>query len=255
MHVFQCCKSLYSQLKITWTLRVPSMSVKRNQVVVGLFAGLMLCVIQSVSADARYDGERTYWGLGASLNRTDYLSRDIMRDLFNEAFFSNSSANSYEGVIRHFDDVDDGFKFFWGYSVNKLWDWEVGYVDLGAAFATFEANNIDGPWLAAELEANSWNRGFFGHVQYSPDLSDNFEFMIRVGVLRWDARRESIFRTRQPDGESFKKQETKGSYDEFFGAGFAWHINDQYVLRCDVDRYHLGEAETEVVSLSAIAYF
>ena len=255
MHVFLCFKSIYSLFETIWTQYVPGMSVKRNRIVVGLLSGLLLCVSQGIRADARYDGERTYWGLGASLNRTDYLSEDIMRDLFNEAFFSDSSANSYEGVIRNFDDVDDGFRFFWGYSVNKLWDWEVGYVDLGSAFATFEANDIDGPWLAAQLEANSWNRGFYGHVQYSPDLSDNFEFMLRVGVLRWDARRESIFRTRQPDGESFKKEETKGSYDEFFGTGFAWHINDQYAVRLDLDRYHLGEAETEVVSLSAIAYF
>ncbi len=220
----------------------------------------LLLFVRPVIGDARYDGERTYWGLGASVNRTDYISEEILRDLFDSAFFcrrcgGSGAGTSYTGVVREFDDVDSGFKFFWGYSVNKLWDWEVGYVDLGSAFATYEASNIDGPWLEAELEANSWNRGFFGHVQYSPDLTDHFEVMLRLGILRWDARRESIFRTRQPDEERAKTEETKGSYDEFFGIGAAWHLSKLYAIRLDIDRYHLGEAETEVVSFSAIAYF
>ncbi|MDX1451660.1 MAG: outer membrane beta-barrel protein [Oleiphilaceae bacterium] len=239
------------------------MSLKRLKRNLSAATGIALCILLSLAprafADARYDGERAYWGVGASVNKTDYLSEEVMRGLFNDAFFSPANrrrgATSYNGVIRRFDDADSGFKVFWGYSVNKLWDWEVGYVDLGSALAVYEANDIVGPWSAADIEANSWNRGFFGHVQYSPDVTDHFEVMVRLGVLRWDARRESVFRTRDPDERLNKVEETRGSYDEYFGVGMAWHINNKYALRADADRYHLGEAETGVLTISVLAYF
>ncbi len=224
----------------------------------GIFWTLLLCVgLFSSSLSRVYaDSERMYLSAGWISSKTDFIPDRDLTHLFQQSLRREGVADStdYSGIVINQNDASSGFKFLWGISVDDDFDWELGYIDLGDFSATYTANVIP-DWDSATTHAEAWARGFTVHVQFSPNITENLEFMIRGGLFKWDARTDSWFTTLNPDESQGKVIENEAGYDESYGVGLVYNIAGKYGVRIDLDRYVMSEAETDVLALVGQFYF
>jgi len=123
------------------------------------------------------------------------------------------------------DEKDVFFSIGAGYSFNKMFAIEAGYIDLGEV-------KVSVPALAytATLSAD----GFYFGPRLTLEISPQFEAYGRVGVLAWDAEgKDSTGFSASDDGT-----------DLYFGIGAAYKISKQVSLGADWTRYaYEGDGE------------
>lgn len=116
------------------------------------------------------------------------------------------------------DEEDVFFSIGAGYSFNKMFAIEAGYVDLGEVEASETATGY-----TASVSAD----GFYFGPRLTFEISPQFEAYGRVGVFAWDAE------GKDSDGFSASDDGT----DVYFGIGAAYKISDQVSLGAEWTRY------------------
>lgn len=116
------------------------------------------------------------------------------------------------------DEEDVFFSIGAGYSFNKMFALETGYIDLGEAEATETATGD-----TAKVTAD----GFYFGPRLTLEITPQFEAYGRVGVFTWDAE------VKGSDGFSASDDGT----DVYFGIGAAYKISEQVSLGADWTRY------------------
>lgn len=130
----------------------------------------------------------------------------------------DASLDGVPGVSA--DEEDVFFSIGAGYSFNKMFAIEAGYVDLGEAELSVPAAGY-----TASISAD----GFYFGPRLTLEITPQFEAYGRVGVLAWDAE------AKDSDGLS----ESDDGTDIYFGIGAAYKISDQVSLGADWTRYAL----------------
>ncbi len=220
------------------------------------FALILFSLLLTLSVDAYADNTRVYWNFAYLHTKSDLVNVDGMDLRFNRFFKEDRDAQSYDDTVSDLDDVDSGFKITWGYSVNTHFDWEIGFADFGEMNGEYAAYEIVGTgWEAAEMTQEAKSEGFFGHVQWSPEIYENLEFMLRVGLLKWDVKVNSRFKSVNPDEVDSRRVANEAGYDEYYGTGILYNIGSLFGLRVDVNRYALAETEHDSIEVAAQFYF
>lgn len=136
---------------------------------------------------------------------------------------SSTDLGSEPGVSV--DEKDVFFSIGAGYSFNKMFAIEAGYIDLGKVKISVPAI----PYTAT-LSAD----GFYFGPRLTLEISPQFEAYGRVGVLAWDAEvKDSLGFSASDDGT-----------DVYFGIGAAYKISKQVSLGADWTRYaYEGDGE------------
>lgn len=118
------------------------------------------------------------------------------------------------------DEEDVFFSIGAGYSFNKMFAIEAGYIDLGEAEASVPAVGY-----TATVTAD----GFYFGPRLTLEITPQFEAYGRIGMFAWDAE------GKDSDGFSASDDGT----DVYFGIGAAYKISDQVSLGADWTRYTL----------------
>lgn len=139
-------------------------------------------------------------------------------NLFIEAGVGKSSIDIDGAPGVSVDEDDMSFSIGAGYSFNKMFAIEAGYVDLGEVKVSIP--EID---YTATASAD----GFYVGPRLTLEITPQFEAYGRVGMLAWDAE------AKDSNGFSVSDDGT----DVYFGIGAAYKISDQVSLGADWTRY------------------
>lgn len=116
------------------------------------------------------------------------------------------------------DEEDVFFSIGAGYSFNKMFAIEAGYVDLGEA----EVSNT-----ATGATASIGADGFYFGPRLTLEITPQFEAYGRVGMFAWDAEAKNSL------GDSASDDGT----DVYFGIGAAYKISDKVSIGAEWTRY------------------
>jgi len=224
-----------------------------------LFVGLLVTTVFSIllpGKEVLADDTRLYWSAAYIHSKSDFIAERDMASNFSRFFFAQREATGFSQIVTDLDDVDSGFKLSWGYSVNTDFDWEVGFIDFGNLAGEYAAYEIRGlNWESAQQRTEAESKGFFAHVQWSPELYTNLELTLRLGLLRWDAKRDTRFQSVNPFDVDRRRIENEAGVDEYYGAGLLYNFGSLFGVRLDWNRYKLAEYETDSIEAAAQIYF
>lgn len=194
-----------------------------------------------------------YGGFTLLSLKSDYIKgEDIERD-HDRSFGKRSvGGNSYGQQVLDFDDATTGYRYFIGVYPNDSWEFELAFIDFGETHATFIAGDINGPFDRSYLEASATVKGIASHVQYRHPIEgyEGFHWLVRLGIMAWDGQVQERFYT---DNDSINVRSSVSNnrgYDEYFGVGVNYKIDDRWRTRLDADRYVVGSAEIDAISLT-----
>lgn len=194
-----------------------------------------------------------YGGFTLLSLKSDYILGDDMRRAHNRSFGKRSvGGNSYGQQVIDFDDATTGYRYFIGVYPNDSWEFELGFIDFGETHGTFTAGDINGPFDRSYLEASATVKAIASHVQYRQPFEgyESFHWMLRLGIMAWDGQIQERFRT---DNDTIKVRSSVSNnrgYDEYFGLGVNYTIDDRWRTRLDLDRYVLGSTEINTLALT-----
>ena len=216
---------------------------------------LVVCIFASPT---HATSTKNTWYVGVSLlsSKTEYVSVEDLKLTHDRRFKSRSIGGTSYGQRRvEFDDSAYGYRYFVGVSPNESFDFELAFIDFGETGATYTTNDIVGTFDQSSLEARVTLKGISAQVQYRQQIGDyeGFEWLARFGMMAWDGEVQNTFSafgyTTQPDKRSGSEVNNRG-YDEYFGVGLSYKINDRWRTRFDLDRYAMGGTETDALTLT-----
>ena len=193
--------------------------MKKFVAVSGLLASMML--VPSVQAD-------DYFQIQAGRTSTD---------AFDELCADISDAEAEFGIDGHCSDSDNGYRLAFGLGFSEMFALEIGYQDI----ASFSAGLSDG----GDYEDFTFDvKGYdiAGVVRIA--LSDSFNLLGRVGILRWDG--ELSYSSSFGDDDSV----SDSGNATLFGVGAEYGILTlNYEVIQDVGNDDIGEEDLERLSL------
>lgn len=179
-----------------------------------------------------------YFGIAGGTASAD-LSKNDLDDVYQSALI----ADDYD-VLAYDSKLDDS-DASWGAQIGYQWGAyfaaEIGYVDLGKALyeADFTVEDLlpPGGTGTGSVRTRFRSAGPTVAVLGLLPLGEKFDVHGRAGILF--ARTRITEQARDFDtGEVLGSQDIRGnSKDLFAGIGGAWHINPNYTLRVDYQRY------------------
>lgn len=196
----------------------------------------LLCVMSAVvltTADEVRAEESWYAGVAAGPTSLDYSAADLTSDLSSLGWTINNPS---------VDDSNTAWKVYAGYQFNEWFAVEAGYVDLGEVVTQFGATipptQIDAllsdTFSVHPYQGDGWMVA--GVVRYA-FVPDQFSVVGRAGLFTW----ESKTTVRVISGGTGSVAGDDSGTDGMFGIGVEWHLNEQWSLTADWERYKLNE--------------
>ncbi|MDH3750663.1 MAG: outer membrane beta-barrel protein, partial [Gammaproteobacteria bacterium] len=208
--------------------RTPIRSVATLFALVGAVS-LLVC---TPTDNARAEGE---WYVGASVGASDadYSASALQSDLANLGWSINNAS---------VDDTDTAWKAYAGFSFNEYIAVEGGFVDLGEVQTEFGATiaptQIDAILRDTYSIHPVLGDGWFGSVVVSwPVSPDRFSLTARAGLFGW----ESDIDVRVISGGTGSVSDRDSGTDMLYGVGVEWHLNEQWSMTADWERYELTD--------------
>lgn len=145
------------------------------------------------------------------------------------------------GLSSSMDDSDTGYKLQLGYSFDKNWAVEGGYVDLGKFDYTAR---FTGGTARAQVKADAWNIAVVGTVP----LGNNFSLFGKLGAARIKA---DFNASASPGGStSDSESSTKGNW----GVGGTYSFSDNIGLRAEWERFNT-DSDINLLSVGLVFKF
>ncbi len=196
----------------------------------GLAALAALLVLPAQQAVAQ-----NQWYVGANIGASDadYSSGELVSDLASLGWTINNPS---------VDDTDTAWKAYAGFSFNEYVAVEGGYADLGKVETRFGAtvgpNQIDAILTDTYSIHPVLGDGWFGTVVLSwPVSPDQFSLTARAGFFAW----ESDIDVEVVQGGTGRVSGDDDGTDMLYGLGFEWHMNAQWSLTAEWERYELKD--------------
>jgi hypothetical protein len=153
-----------------------------------------------------------------------------------------------------FEDAGHGKRIYMGTSSAPDWDWEWGYIDLGKTHGGY-SGPVSGNFSYADMKTDAKAEGWFLNVQFSPEIYEDLEATVKLGVLRWDGSKYSRLYPTDPFKPYEEYYETISGIDEYYGVGLLYTANERWKIRLDADRYNLGSDKIDTIGISAQFWF
>jgi OmpA-OmpF porin, OOP family len=132
-----------------------------------------------------------------------------------------------------FEGSDTSFRVFGGYSFNRFFAAEAGYIDGG---------NIDddiGPYRVSIA-----SEGLYAAGLAKLPLGDNFELFAKLGWVFHDS-------TETVSLGSQRNSESTSDSDFLFGGGVALKLGKNFQLRAEYDKVNVSDAAFDIFSVNA----
>lgn len=203
---------------------------KRVLATIGLavIASLLILPAQQAKAESP-------WYVGASIGGSDadYSAGELQSDLANLGWNINNPS---------VDDTDTAWKAYVGFSINQYVAVEGGFADLGKVDTRFGAtvgpNQVDAILSDTYRVHPVLGDGWFGAVVLSwPVSPDRFSLTARAGLIGW----ESDIDVEVVQGGTGSVSDRDSGTDMLYGAGLEWHLNEQWSLTADWERYKFDD--------------
>lgn len=151
------------------------------------------------------------------------------------------------------DDWVDSWSLTAGYRFSSFFALEAGYTDLGMLKLRSDTSVPNVFDVQTELEVRGFNAALVGILPLGPA----FDLHGRFGVLLSNTDVDIVF-----PGNGFRQSGSGNDGDLFYGAGVAWHANDNWSLSLDYQRYtdiglddDFQSSDSDVDSVGINAYF
>lgn len=138
---------------------------------------------------------------------------------------------------RVFHGSDTSFKWLAGYSLNKYFAAEAGFVDAGT-----QQDNI------GALDVRTSADGTFAAVLAKFPLGDVFAPYVKVGYVFYDS-------TETVSNGSIKISESVSDDDLLYGAGFEFRLGKNFRLRADYEKVDVPDVAFDIYSIVAAYHF
>ena len=207
------------------------LATNRGARTLGLLAILSVGLLLS-SGEVRAQSD---WYVGANIGQAglDYSAGDLTQDLASLGWdINNPSVN----------DSGTAWKAYGGFMLNEYFALEAGYADLGKVVTQYGATIA--PTQIPAILGDTFSihpyqgDGWFGAaVLRWPVQPDRFTILFRAGMFGW----ESDLDVRVISGGTGSITDRESGMDTMFGAGLEWHVNQEWTLVAEWERYKLNE--------------
>jgi OmpA-OmpF porin, OOP family len=136
-----------------------------------------------------------------------------------------------------FDDSDKAFKLFGGWSFNKYFAVEGGYIDAGTMSDTIGQLGVD---ISSD--------GFFVEGLAKWPIGRYFAPYAKFGYVFYDSTQKL---TLGPMSAS----ESESDSDFIFGGGFEFNLTENFRLRAEYEEVNLPDSAFDIISLAATWQF
>ena len=195
-----------------------------------------------------------YLGVSALSLQSDYIpARDLKYRHDNISDIGSGPVVNYAEYEIDFDDSATGYRVYLGIRANEGFDFEGGYISMGKVAGTFSSAALSvgnaettSTFLRSEADVD----GYATHFQWSPTVFESAEVMVRLGLFKWKGIINSEFDTTDPNFRAISFREDNEGYDEYYGVGFRYRLDQKFSFRADLDRYTMAEAEADVLSVA-----
>ena len=219
---------------------------------------LVGCIIFNlfIAAKAVAVPRSNIWYLGASALslKSDYVPARDLQSRHDIIFNSSAVAiGSYGEFEIDFDDSATGYRVYLGIRANEGFDFEFGFISMGKVAGKFSSAALTGGSTvitSTSLRSEANIDGYATHFQWSPTVFEDAEVMVRLGLFKWKGIINSEFDTTDPTFRTRTSREDNEGYDEYYGVGFRYRLDEKFSLRADLDRYTMAEAEADVLSVA-----
>jgi hypothetical protein len=177
-------------------------------------------------------------GLGQSLARADNLEADLAAAVERDQSFGTAS--------YYFDDTDTGWRLYGGYSMDKHFAIEFGYVDLGNIETAFSSTITDlrGEVSKSQTEVFSTDAFALSAVGLLP-TQGKLSLLAKAGLFRWRFNEQDTRTCTDQNPtinrcESFLSQAGEGTeygYSFIYGLGFLYQLDQKMALRGEWENY------------------
>ena len=193
-------------------------------------ATTLVLLLPSGNAQAQQD-----WYAGASIGASDagYSAGELTSDL---------AARGWSITNVDVDDTDTAYKIYGGFTLTDNFAIEGGYIDLGEVTTQFGAsipptqvNNLLNDTLAVHPYLGD---GWFASAVFTwPVVPQQFSLNARAGIFAWEADIDVAV----IQGATGSASDGESGTDAMYGVGVEWHINPQWSLTADWERYRLND--------------
>ena len=166
---------------------------------------------------------------------------------------SRSSIDDAGPFFERNDEWVDSWSLTGGYRFSRWFALEAGYMSLGTLTFRSDTSVPDVFDVDTKVKVEGFNAALVGSLP----LGSAFDLHGRFGVLFSDTDLNIVF----PDS-GFRQSASGNDRDVFYGAGVAWHANENWSLSLDYQRYldvgpddRFPSSESDVESVGINAFF
>ncbi|HEY5807569.1 MAG TPA: outer membrane beta-barrel protein [Povalibacter sp.] len=200
-----------------------------------LAAACIVCVAPMVHAEDMAHAEDAGWYVGAGIGQS-------RTDIEGEGSF-----------FQRDDEWVDSWSLTGGYRFSPWFALEAGYMSLGTLTFRSDTSVPDVFDVNTRVKVEGFNAALVGSLP----LGSAFDLHGRFGVLFSNTDLNIVF----PDS-GFRQSASGNDRDVFYGAGVAWHVNENWSLSLDYQRYldigpddRFPSSESDVESVGINAFF
>lgn len=219
----------------------------------GQLFGLISLVLFSSFSFSAGDGQSYYGGVDVFGTKSEQVSpSDIVETT--RSYLARSRLTLKSQRALSFDDAGHGKRIYMGVSSAEDWDWEWGYIDFGKVSGKYVGPYSNGD---VSMKTDIKSEGWFLHFQFSPEIYENLEATLKLGVLRWDGSKFARYTLDQANDTTVIRDnyETIAGIDEYFGAGLLYTVNERWKIRLDANRYMLKDDKMDTLGIAAQFWF
>ena len=227
-------------------LLLPLVLARRLGRTSSLFVLAMIGVVFTMTVTTTVIAADNDWYLGGGIGGvyTDAEGSDYDADLLRLGFTASSSI----------DDTTFGWKLFAGYHLNKTWDIELGYADLGDVESR---TVVSAPPLPTAVEQQQFVNAAATVHPYSVDaislvgkgnwpVNNDFTVFGKLGIFYWQA---DILVQCVGCATGVASPDDESGTDWTGGLGVHYKYSDKIGLRFEYDRYNTDRNDMDFVSI------
>jgi OmpA-OmpF porin, OOP family len=139
--------------------------------------------------------------------------------------------------FAEFDASDESFRLFGGWSFNKYFAVEGGYVDAGT-----QSDTID------QIQVDISSDGFFVEGLAKLPIGDLFAPYVKLGYVFYDSTQKLSL------GE-LSVSESESDADFIYGIGFEIKATDKFRFRAEYEEVNLPDSAFDIISVAATWHF
>jgi len=219
------------------------MLIQHDKLLQSFSVAVLILGLAAIPSTAQAAGWYGGIGFGNSTVKDDSSCSDVA-SLFDPGFSCST------------DDTDTGWKVFIGNQFNKNAAIEFGYVDLGKTTASASGTVLGTPVsLSGDVKAQGFNVDLVGSLP----VNNEFSFLGRIGLFRWDVDASA---SANVGGFPGSASESDTGVDLTFGLGAQYDFTKNAGVRVEWERFQdvgnedtTGQSDVDLLSLSLVFRF